>query len=107
MAESEDLVSEVARRLELDWQYVAHVPAWDVERVAKIRSAGRQAGRTLGYRVMTMQTDPEDRDHGLVVVVVAVKVPPSAEDDERMTERAQLLMESLWRDMEPGGAEEG
>src|SRR5436305_1888302 len=29
VSEPEDLVGEIARRLELDWQYVAHVPAWD------------------------------------------------------------------------------
>lgn len=101
MSESEDLVSEIARRLEIDWQYVAHVPAADTGRIAEIRAAGRAAGRRLGYKVMTMQTDPEDRDDGLVVVLAVVREPPSVEDKQRMDARARLLLENLYRD--PGG----
>ena len=92
-APEDELVATIARHLEIDWQYVEHVEAWDVERIALVRSAGRKAGRLLKYRVATVQTDPRKREDGRVVVVVAVREPPSAKEDERMSERTRLLMD--------------
>ena len=46
---SSDLTAVIARQLELDWQYVEHVPAWNTERIAQIRAAGRRAGRLRGH----------------------------------------------------------
>jgi hypothetical protein len=44
MPEPDELTLAIARHLEVDWQYVERVEAWDVERIAEIRSAGRKAG---------------------------------------------------------------
>ncbi|WP_328420592.1 hypothetical protein OG470_03235 [Micromonospora sp. NBC_00389] len=90
----------IARHLELDWQYVERVEAWNAERIAEVRSAGRRAGRRLGYKIATFQSDADDE--GRVVVIVAVREAPDAEDDRRMTDRGMLLMNDLWSRLLPG-----
>ena len=39
MPEPDELTLEIARALEVDWQYVKHVEAWDAERIAEVRAA--------------------------------------------------------------------
>jgi len=90
-AEPDELTLKIARHLEIDHQYVKHVEAWDVEQIAAIRAAGRRAGRLLGWNVMTHQSDPRKREDGLVVVIVAVRDYPNDEEEQRMTERGDLL----------------
>ncbi|MFI6263652.1 hypothetical protein [Micromonospora sp. NPDC051006] len=46
-------------RCRIDWQYVERVEAWNAERIAEVRSAGRRAGRWLGYNIATFQSDAE------------------------------------------------
>ncbi|WP_129669019.1 hypothetical protein [Phytoactinopolyspora endophytica] len=104
MADPDELTITIARHLEVDWQYVEHVDALNEERIAEIRSAGRRAGRLLGYKIVTHQSDPGQRKDGRVVVIVAVRESPNAEDEERMNERARLLMNSTWA--EPGHTED-
>lgn len=94
MAEPDELVLAIARRLEVDWQYVDRAEAWNAERISEVRSAGRKAGRLLGYKVVTAQSEPDDENR--VTVIVAVREAPNAEEDERMQERARLLMEDFW-----------
>lgn len=101
MPEPDELVLTVARRLEVDWQYVERVEAWDTERIAEVRSAGRKAGRLLGYKIITHQTRPDDENR--VKVIVAVREPPNEEDHKRMEERARLLMDDYWSKHSPGG----
>jgi hypothetical protein len=60
VAEPDELTLTIARQLEIDTQYVEHVEAWDNERIAQIRSAGRKAGRLLGWKIRTVQTQPTD-----------------------------------------------
>jgi hypothetical protein len=93
----DELVATIARHLEIDWQYIEHVEAWDAERIAAVRSAGRKAGRLLKYRIVTMQTDSRRREDGRVVVVVAVREPPSVEEGERMGERSRLLIDETFK----------
>lgn len=90
MAEPDELTLTIARHLEIDGQYVKHVEAWDTERIAEIRSAGRKAGRVLGWKIITSQSSP--RDDGRVVVVVALRDWPDEETRQRMTERGILLI---------------
>lgn len=104
MGEFEELVLTIARNLELDWQYVERVEAWNAERIADVRSAGRRAGRRIGYRIATFQSDADDE--GQVVVIVAVREPPNAEDHRRMTDRGMLLMNGFWSKLMPGGDRE-
>jgi len=47
MAEPDALTLAIARHLEIDVQYVEIIEAWDTERIAAVRSAGRKAGRTV------------------------------------------------------------
>ncbi|MGI5523990.1 hypothetical protein ACQEUX_24075 [Micromonospora sp. CA-259024] len=100
MAELEELVLTIARHLELDWQYVERVEAWNTERIADVRSAGRRAGGRIGYKIATFQSDADDE--GRVVVIVAVREPPNAEDHRRMTDRGMLLMNDFWSKLLPG-----
>ena len=93
MAEADELTRTIARHLEVDHQYSIRVEAWDTERIAGLRSAGRKAGRLLGWKIQTLQLEPDDENRVLVFVVV--REWPSQEERERLGERAALLMEQL------------
>ena len=90
----DELTLEIARALEVDWQYAEVAEAWDAGRIAEVRSAGRKAGRLLGYKIATFQGQPDEENR--VVVIVAVREPPNAEENQRMQERARLLMDNYW-----------
>lgn len=96
--EREELAHRIATILEIDGQYVTHADPDDSARIALIRSAGRAAGRILGWKVRTFQTDPEMRDDGKVVVLVAV-VEASPEDTTRFEDRADLLIREAFKEM--------
>jgi hypothetical protein len=98
-SEPDELTLTIARHLELDWQYVRRIEAWDAEKIAAIRFAGRKAGRLLGYKIVTRQSEPNEENR--VVVIVAVREPPSKEDNERMQERSRLLMDRAFSDLMP------
>jgi hypothetical protein len=104
MAEPDELTLAIGRALEIDWQYVERVEAWNTERIAEVRSAGRKAGRLLGFKIATFQTQPNDENR--VAVIVAVREAPSAEDEQRMQERARLLMNSYWSEQFPPPGEQ-
>jgi len=99
MADPDELTLAIARHLEIDVQYVEIVEAWDTERIAAVRSAGRKAGRLLGWKIVTMQTAPDDEDR--VVVVVCVREWPSQEVEDRLTERARIIMSEVWSKILP------
>jgi len=61
-------------------------------RIAGMRAAGRKAGRLIGYKIATTQSDPHAREDGRVVVVVAVREAPNEEENQRMRDRADLLL---------------
>lgn len=93
--ETEDEIYErILLRLELDHQYSAHVNPGNVERIKQIRALGRRAGRELGWKVRTFQTNPERRPDGKVVVGVVV-VDSTLEDEERLRERAELIIRNM------------
>ncbi len=94
MADGEELALTIARHLEVDWRYVERVEAWNVERVAEVRSAGRKAGRLLGYKIATVQAERDDEDR--VTVVVAVREALNAGEQARMADRSRLLMDDFW-----------
>jgi hypothetical protein len=97
--EPDELTLSIARHLEVDWQYVRRIPASDPGQIAAVRAAGRRAGRLLGYKIATSQSEPNDSDR--VQVVVAVREPPSEEDRERMQERSRLLMDRAYSHLMP------
>jgi hypothetical protein len=99
MAAEEELALRIARHLEVDWQYVERVEAWNTERIAEVRSAGRKAGRLLGYKIATVQAERDDEDR--VTVVVAVREAPNAEERARMADRSLLLMDDFWSKILP------
>jgi uncharacterized NAD(P)/FAD-binding protein YdhS len=99
VAEPDELTLTIARHLEVDWQYVRRIEAWDTEQIATVRAAGRRAGRLLGYKIATRQSEPSEENR--VVVIVAVREPPSKEDHERMEERSRLLMDRAFSDLMP------
>jgi hypothetical protein len=101
--EPDALVLKIARCLEIDWQYVERVESWDTERIAAVRSAGRAAGRMLGYKIATVQAESDDEDR--VTVIVAVREAPNAEEGERMRDRSLLLMDDFWSKILPGDQE--
>jgi hypothetical protein len=99
VSEPDELTLIIARHLEVDWQYVRRIEAWDTEQIAAVRSAGRKAGRLLGYKIVTRQSEPTEQNR--VVVIVAVREPPTEEDRERMLERSRLLMDRAYSDLMP------
>jgi hypothetical protein len=104
MADPDELTLTIARALEVDWQYVEHVEAWDTERIAEVRSAGRKSGRLLGLKIATFQSQPNDENR--VTVIVALRQPPNAEDGERMMERTRLLLDDFWSQQFPSPDEQ-
>jgi hypothetical protein len=99
VSEPDELTLTIARHLEVDWQYVRRITASDAAQIAAVRSAGRRAGRLLGYKIVTRQSEPNEQNR--VLVVVAVREPPSEEDRERMQERSRLLMDRAYSDLMP------
>jgi len=87
----ETLIEQILPVLDIDHQYVRHVEAWDQDLTAQIRRCGRAAARRLGYGVRTFQSDPDKREDGRVVVIVAV-IRSTPEEEERIRERGDLLM---------------
>jgi hypothetical protein len=101
VAEPDELTLTIARRLEIDSQYVVHIETWDTERIAEVRSAGRKAGRLLGWKIRTFQTQPTEE--GRLVVVVMVNEWPDKEMEERLVKRGRLLMDEFWKKIMPPG----
>jgi|SRR5580704_11688736 hypothetical protein len=102
VAEPEELILAIMQALEVDGQYVErHIEAWDTERIAEVRSAGRKAGRRMNYRIRTFVTEPSDE--GRVVVVVYLNEWPDKETKERLMERGRLLMDEAWKKIIPPG----
>jgi hypothetical protein len=85
----DELAAHVAQVLEIDHQYAIRTQADATEQIARIRRAGRRAGRVLGWKVRTFVRDREDG--GSVVGVVVVESTP--EDEARLRERGDLLLD--------------
>ncbi|MGU3500890.1 hypothetical protein ACLBYA_19005 [Mycobacterium sp. C31M] len=64
----EQIVAELKERSQYDCDFNEE----DVEEIAKVRGLGRRAGRSLGWKVRTFQTDPAQRTDRRVRVIVAV-----------------------------------
>jgi hypothetical protein len=92
--ETEDLIRTIMQCLEVDWQYTELVDACDAERIEMIRAAGRTAGRRLGYKILTRQARPGEREDGRVMVIVVVHDGPDPQDRARMEQRARILIEN-------------
>jgi hypothetical protein len=103
--EPDELVLAIARQLEIDYQYVKRVEAWNAEGIAEVRAAGRRAGRLLGWRIFTHQALPDDENR--VTVIVAVRDYPNEEERQRMSERARLLIDSMWPSPIPPDGSDG
>lgn len=90
----EQLLAEMLRALEIDHQYIRHFRAEHAAEIAMVRSLGRKAARTLGRRVRTFQTSPDEREDGVVVAGVVITESDPA-DDARMRERSELLFRNI------------
>src|SRR4051794_3117347 len=99
VTQADELTLKVARQLEVDWQYVERVDAGETARIAAVRSAGRKAGRLLGFKIASVQTAPDDEN--LVTVVVVVREAPGSDEDKRLAERARVLMNEAWSKSRP------
>ena len=75
------LTGAIAMQLEVDHQYVRHCDEWDAATITQVRRCERTAGRRLGWKVRTFQSDPDLREDRKVVVVVLV-VESTDEDNE-------------------------
>lgn len=91
---SDELYDEILHALEIDHQYVTQLELDETERIALVRSLGRRAGRHLGWKVRTFQTDPRRREGRKVVVIVAV-VESTPEERSRLDERSELLIRNM------------
>jgi hypothetical protein len=58
----------------------------------------------MGFKIITFQSRPNDENR--VAVIVAVREAPNAQDDQRMQERARLLMNDYWSKQFPGPGEQ-
>jgi hypothetical protein len=89
------LVADVKRSLKSDRQWVRLFDPDDTDGIAEARSAGRRAGRALGVKVATHQSDP--REDGQVVVIVTVNEEPTPAEKERIDERARQAIDKALR----------
>lgn len=94
----DELTQTIMRYLEIDRQYITDCLPSEAERIAAIRSAGRKAGRQLGLKIVTHQTDPAQRNDGRVVVLVIANEGSDSEDSQRLAERSQLLLNETFKD---------
>ncbi|KAA1426453.1 hypothetical protein [Nocardioides antri] len=85
----------IAQALELDHQYLETVPAWDQARVDQLRRIGRSVAREFGWRVRTGTIDLDEER--LKVWIVIVESTP--EDQERIRERGEFLVEQIFKDL--------
>ncbi len=94
MENEEDLYNSILLCLEIDHQFFTHFYPEQVEEIERTRVLARRAGRQLGWKVRTIQTSPERRADGKVVVgVVAIESEP--EEEQRIRERSDLLIRNM------------
>lgn len=94
-SEPDELTRVIADHLQADDQYVEHVDPSNLERIAALRSAGRKAGRLLGWKVRTFQTDPDRRVDGKVVVWVVVEESTPLRDQLREVQGRRKMRQAL------------
>lgn len=93
--ETEDEIYErILLGLQLDHQFIEHVNPDELGRIKQIRDLGRRAGREIGWKIRTIQTDPERRADGKVVVGIVV-VESTPEEDARLSERAEFIIRNM------------
>ena len=93
---TDELTLEIMRSLEIDRQWVRRFDPVDFDGIAKARSAGRRAGRALGVKIVTRQSDPARRKDGQVVVIVVVDQDETdPEEAKRLEERHRMLMDEF------------
>lgn len=84
---------EIMRVLEIDWEWRGRYDPEDLDGIARARSEGRKAGRTLGMKVRTFQ---RQIDPVTVLVLVTINGRPSDPDEQaRMEERTRLIIQAL------------
>jgi hypothetical protein len=86
---------EIARALEIDGQYVAHVAPQRAEVIA-LRLAAREAADLVGQRVRVDSSLPGEARAGRVTVVISV-TDLEPDDEARLRERAGNLADELER----------
>jgi hypothetical protein len=84
----DELAAHIAQILEIDHQFIVRIQPRAAEQIARIRRAGRRAGRILGWKVSTFLRDRDDGDW--VVGVIVIESTP--EDMSRLRERGALLV---------------
>lgn len=67
------LLEQIIDGLKTRGQFVRHCDETDTDEIARIRSLGRRAGRSLGWKIATFASDPDRREDRKVVVIVAVE----------------------------------
>jgi len=92
MPELDELTLTIARHLEADKQYIQRFPPWETERIAAVRSAGRKAGRHLGCRVITLQSNA---DGGTVAVAVVVRPDPETQTQDRRDSNVMVTLDMM------------
>ena len=88
--DDELLIAEIMPVLEIDHQYVRTVESYNDDLAAQIRRCGRVAARRLGYKVRTFLSEPHNEGRRTVSVVVTES---TEQDEKRVRERSQLLMD--------------
>ncbi|MFB8277837.1 hypothetical protein [Nocardia colli] len=88
----DELTLEIMRSLEMNLQWRRLFDPADVDGIAEARKACRRAGREIGYKVATHQSNPARRKDGLVMVSVVVNQDVDPETEARLRERSELLM---------------
>jgi hypothetical protein len=90
----EELAAHIAQVLEIDHQFVVRADAAAAEQITRLRSAGRKAGRILGWKIRTFV---RELDAGSVVVGVLV-IESTPDDAARLRERGDLLIREAMTD---------
>ncbi|WP_225727948.1 MULTISPECIES: hypothetical protein [unclassified Nocardia] len=94
---TDELTLEIMRSLEMNLEWRRSFDPTDVDGIAEARRSCRRAGRALGFRIATHQSDPALREDGRVVVSVVVTQGMDPETMARLEKRALLLMNDFHR----------
>lgn len=95
------LAKDIAQYLRVDRQYVEEVPIGNEERVEIVRQAGRQAGRSLGWKVRTAASGPKVCNPEMVNVIVVVIDPEPDDDPDEMARRTRAAVDAAFARLPP------
>lgn len=97
-----DLISEIARELEIEGSYIRRFHVYDEQSIERTRKAGRLAGKALGWKIRTHKVIP-DQVPNMAYVIVEHHSGMTDEDAKRISDQALITSLSVVNHPDFGG----